>query len=699
MRTLLKQEKDNMAVDLTLQDVVAGISSTALNANFDAIQEALEDCVSRSGSTPNQMLADLDMNGYDILNAGNIDGGTGGGGGGGSPDLGDLEEQVGYAEEWASKPEDELVSVAAGGNGVDEYSALHWAAKAAESAAGGGGGGSTVEGLPQMNGRTELKLIDPADTKAAMLTFGGRRGMFSWQSGDFTANVAEDTREGIFVPSSVVGAEVTVGCWVRVDAIGDWNPEWFGASLNGSSSDTAVLNDMFEMLEGSGGGTVRLPQGKSVAIGGTLTIGKMCTFKGDTVNTGSPGDNTTSLYNDYQSVKLASEPLGLIEMSSGSCLSGLLIYRDTMIWPATSNSATTNSSSWTGTAINVEGEDIRVEHCTILGFDKALYSTGHQRIRISSCNIDCTNGIDIQSSYDIAYLNQIHCWPFATIAASAAGTAGNSITRQGTAFNFSNTGDWSKVTDCFSYGYLVGFKIDSCNSMTLLSCSSDNISPTALTNSVGFSITGGSTDTRLVSCQAAASEIGVYISTIAAAAQTLITGLQTWYNPNHAVIIEGSGDVQISDSFFRDTANGVTINSSQTDLELLGCRWLNVAGDYVNFAVNNSKVRIEDPVIYGDSPDSLTGGVAVTSLDTFTSDPLIIDTRTDVYKVVSVSDFGTIYGMWPGRKITFIFTTGGATMFHGNTYGAMRLPGSTNLVATTGMVANFVCDGQWWYYY
>jgi len=38
------------------------------------------------------------------------------------------------AEDWAIQPEDSLVPAASGGNEVDEYSALHWAAKAATSA-------------------------------------------------------------------------------------------------------------------------------------------------------------------------------------------------------------------------------------------------------------------------------------------------------------------------------------------------------------------------------------------------------------------------------------------------------------------------------------------------------------------------------------------------------------------------------------
>lgn len=43
--------------------------------------------------------------------------------------------EKGYAEEWATKAEDSLISVAAGGDGSADYSALHHAAKAAASAA------------------------------------------------------------------------------------------------------------------------------------------------------------------------------------------------------------------------------------------------------------------------------------------------------------------------------------------------------------------------------------------------------------------------------------------------------------------------------------------------------------------------------------------------------------------------------------
>jgi trimeric autotransporter adhesin len=94
---------------------------TTINNNFAAVETAMENTLSRDGTTPNTMSADIDLNGNDLLNIGtySFSGGS------------TLAATVGYAEEWANKAEDSLVTVAAGGNGTTEYSALHWAAKAA----------------------------------------------------------------------------------------------------------------------------------------------------------------------------------------------------------------------------------------------------------------------------------------------------------------------------------------------------------------------------------------------------------------------------------------------------------------------------------------------------------------------------------------------------------------------------------------
>lgn len=47
-------------------------SRQALNNNFEELRDAFDNTLSLDGSTPNTMTADFDLNGNDILNAGNI---------------------------------------------------------------------------------------------------------------------------------------------------------------------------------------------------------------------------------------------------------------------------------------------------------------------------------------------------------------------------------------------------------------------------------------------------------------------------------------------------------------------------------------------------------------------------------------------------------------------------------------------------
>jgi hypothetical protein len=57
---------------LSLATVTTGYAAVStLNSNFDAIETAVENTLSRNGTTPNQMMADIDLNGFSILNQGN----------------------------------------------------------------------------------------------------------------------------------------------------------------------------------------------------------------------------------------------------------------------------------------------------------------------------------------------------------------------------------------------------------------------------------------------------------------------------------------------------------------------------------------------------------------------------------------------------------------------------------------------------
>ena len=67
-----------MAKKPTITTITSGHASiTALNANYVALRDAFDNTVSRDGSSPNTMSADIDLNGNDITNVNTITDSTG----------------------------------------------------------------------------------------------------------------------------------------------------------------------------------------------------------------------------------------------------------------------------------------------------------------------------------------------------------------------------------------------------------------------------------------------------------------------------------------------------------------------------------------------------------------------------------------------------------------------------------------------
>ena len=72
---------------LSLTDIASGYQSlTTYNANNDLIEAAVENTLSRDGTSPNTMAADLDMNSNNINNVGTITTNAYVTGGAGSPE-------------------------------------------------------------------------------------------------------------------------------------------------------------------------------------------------------------------------------------------------------------------------------------------------------------------------------------------------------------------------------------------------------------------------------------------------------------------------------------------------------------------------------------------------------------------------------------------------------------------------------------
>lgn len=93
-----------------------------------------------------------------------------------------------------------------------------------------------------------LKALDPTKDTLVYLKEPGREGQFIWRSGDYSAQVAADTAEGVYIEADDTAA--TAGAWVR-QYEGSASVGWFGAKGDGTTDDTqafvaayAVVNDV-----------------------------------------------------------------------------------------------------------------------------------------------------------------------------------------------------------------------------------------------------------------------------------------------------------------------------------------------------------------------------------------------------------------------------------------------------------------------
>lgn len=93
--------------------------------------------------------------------------------------------------------------------------------------------------LGHLTTRTALRALTPSVGMSVYVSEDGREGTFVWRLGNFTARVAADTLEGVYVKATSVSA--ATGCWVRTD-VTNLNVRWFGAKGDAATDDYAAIN-------------------------------------------------------------------------------------------------------------------------------------------------------------------------------------------------------------------------------------------------------------------------------------------------------------------------------------------------------------------------------------------------------------------------------------------------------------------------
>lgn len=251
---------------LSLTDVSNILTAaTTINTNNAATEAALENTLSRDGTTPNEMNSNLDMNAYRVYNLGepveNNDAVR-------KADIDGLLNQIDgpfYPPDKATQSEAEV--------GTEN---THWMTplRTAQAIAVKSGSATSV-----LN-RTALAALDTATFKAAVITNeGGRNGLFYWSSSNLSTQVTSDPQQGVYVAPATATTGAS-GAWVRVRDDQTTNVEWFGAVAGGvaASNYTAIMANI-TFAKAEAGGTILVPNSYVVSAE-ILVDGNDLNFKG-----------------------------------------------------------------------------------------------------------------------------------------------------------------------------------------------------------------------------------------------------------------------------------------------------------------------------------------------------------------------------------------------------------------------------------
>ncbi|UXN70594.1 hypothetical protein N8A98_05210 [Devosia neptuniae] len=113
--------------------------------------------------------------------------------------------------------------------------------------------------------RTGLKALNTSAFGNVYLTEAGREGQFQFKSGDYSAEVAADPLEGVYVKANDTAS--SAGAWVRVGA--DWKGltnkkislGWLGYKADDATDNTAVVNAAIAIGNLAGQTTIMVPVG------------------------------------------------------------------------------------------------------------------------------------------------------------------------------------------------------------------------------------------------------------------------------------------------------------------------------------------------------------------------------------------------------------------------------------------------------
>lgn len=449
----------------------------------------------------------------------------------------------------------------------------------------------------------------------------------------------------------------------------------YGAVGDGVTDDAAAFLRAFAAL-GVIGGTVYY--NKKHVIDSLINVPANVTVKGPVSFTGSPADNGNYPYTTKAAIILNSA--ASLRLNGSSCLDGCLIYRKGMTFPAA------NAAAFAGTAVVVNGDDTGLKNCMIIGFTQGYISTNWQRPRVFQSYFDCVNCISVDTCYDVAYISQNHCWPFATVN-------GGVLIRTGIAYQFSGPGDWAKCTDNFAYGYFRSYRIADSDDTTLMNCSADN-TQTHL-NSIAYLVEGNARRTKLVACTAAAHYIAAYINTDNADPEAAVDIIEPNFRVlnSHGVLCE-KGFVRITGGSIADVPNGVVTPDATGTVKVMGgTKFHNISNAPYFLVAPSALWSISDDINYGNfTGDPVVGTIGIVGVNSATT--VVLPNTGNFFAIIGTTNFSLVAYPRTGRRVTLTFTAV-LTCTDSVAVNGLRLAGGT-FTTVAGSTLSLIGNGSRW---
>ena len=483
-----------------------------------------------------------------------------------------------------------------------------------------------------------------------------------------------------------------------IDGLNDVYPEWFGAEADVSTptDDSTAFSDALSAISSKGGNLI-LDSKSQYYIASDLNIPMGCAIIGSNALL---DPRKASDLEFIGSIIYLNSANTIILDGDSAALKQIAIIRYGSTFPADS----TEVGNFAGKAIGSTDEKhgFLIRDVTIIGFEYAISipetddgSPWTSQVRIHNVNIDCTNGIYINGSLDVCYISQVHCWPMAT--KGLAGETDADLRRSGFAFMIDDSNDWTKFTDCFSYGYLKGFYVKDSHSVTFLNCSTDYTS-TMTGQPVGLKVEGSCADIRAIGFQAAGQYHGMNISTDNADGSVQVIGCTFWDIDNNGILLD-DGDLVVIGSKFRDMPQCIGINSANAgrvvsdgnlfDTITTAVFAAHASHDKSYWAIGENNTYVNCTAVVNANFDI----PSFTDADATPDVTSVKKWKTGSTGATNITDFdGDLY---EGQELIIIGADGGnSTIKHNASY--INLSGGTDFTLNDGDTLHLIYDGADW---